>query len=80
MSSKREVVVWEDGKPAYATPKEAKRITKRQEIIIAVLETMGYSDASENWNKHVTQMAQDDFKKYMEFLDKVEKIAKKEDC
>ena len=80
MSYEREAVVWENGKPVYATPKEAKRIMKRLEIIIAVLETMGYSDASENWNEHVTQMAQDDFKKYMEFLDEVQKMAKKEGC
>lgn len=65
-------VVWKDGKPFATNDKaEANRLRKRMEAVITVLESMGYSNVPDNWNNIVSEMAQTDFKKYMEFLDKV---------
>ena len=78
-----EVVIWDNGKPVMATPKEAKRLRNRIEVVCAVLVSMGYSDIdhiTEEWNVIVTKLAKDDFKLYIKFLDKVDELSKEHGC
>ena len=75
-----EIVLWKDGKPVMATPKEAERLRKRLKIIEKVLKEFGYNEGMEKYQEIVTEMAQKDMKKYMKFLERVDELAKKEGC
>jgi len=75
-----EFAVWDKGKPVAATPKEAARLRKRLRIIDKVLKEFGYSKGIERYYEIVTEMAQNDFQKYLKFLDRVQELARKEGC
>jgi len=75
-----EAVIWHDGNPVAATPKEAKRIRKRMKIILQVFKELGYDITPEQYGETVTKLAREDFKKYTDFLKRVDEKAKKEGC
>ena len=76
-----EAVFYDDrGNPVVTTPKEAKRINRRMKVILQVLKELGYDITPEQYGETVTNLAKEDFKKYMDFLKRVDEKAKKEGC
>jgi len=72
-------VIFDNGKPVAASDKkEAERLTGKIAIIDKVLKEMGFPKGYENYNEYVQEMANKDFKKYIKFLDKVDKLSKEQ--
>ena len=71
-------VVWKDGRPSSSDPKESARLDRRMQIIDKVLKEMGYPEGAERYSEIVSELGSKDFKKYIEFLDRVTKEAEKQ--
>ncbi len=69
--------IFEDGKPvATSNEEEAKRLTGRIAIIDEVLKEMGCPEGYAKYNIYIPEMVKQDFKKYEEFMERVDRLAK----
>jgi excinuclease UvrABC helicase subunit UvrB len=71
-------VVFKDGKPISNDPKESERLNKRMKVIDKVLKEMGYPEGAERYSEIMNELGSEDFKKYMEFIERVDKETGKE--
>lgn len=71
--------VFDEGKPVGSTDeKESKRLEGRIKIIDEVLKDMGYKEGYNKYQEYLSQMVQEDFDRYMTFLNRVDEMAKKQ--